>query len=345
MRFPAPMREARVAADGAAALWPLPVEHEVEVAAPGYTCMPVLIPCRKHARDDLEFALAPLPADLAAPSTRVRGQVVDQLGAPLANVMLRARSAGHLGGPVATAADGTFELDVPVRSRVLFRVGLAAAEWHIGNAHAELEGDGLVWLTVGADPTTQLRLHALRAGAIRGTLRNPAGSPIGAASVQVQPLTPKGERTGSRVLTATDPAGRIEVTGLPTGSYQVVVHGTTGVEGTARVDVPAAGEGTPGPMTFAPVGEVRGVLLGEEGRPLAGVPLTLRADITRKGGAVRHMLNGKAILTDRNGRFRAPGLGVGRWGIVLGDDPRGALAEMFQVEEGASVELELKGAR
>jgi hypothetical protein len=352
--LPAVLRETTVQADGTAQLWPLPMHHEVAVNAPGFRCFPVFIPCKQDVGGDLEFALTPLPPEVVAPSTRISGKLVDELGRPLQGIPVLSRVDGVCATPVATDAEGGFVLDVSVREKVLFQLGLVPGTWRLGDPRAGLDGDGVTWLSLAADASTPVKLHATRAGAIRGAPMSPAGVPIAAAQVQVKPLDEKGNPNPvarSQLVSASDASGRIDVPGLPAGSYQVIVSDGLGLEGTARVEVPAGGEATIEALTFAPAGEVSGVVRGGDGTPVGGVQLMLGIDQPGPAGRrlparIQARLAGMTVLTDRSGRFRVGGLAPGDWKMCEVGSPvsrPGVVPAMvsFTVEAGQKVAADL----
>lgn len=352
-RLPAAALSAPVAADGSASLWPLPCHHEVRVDAVGFTSLPVYVPCEAGAVAPLAFTMWPLPADLLAPATTLTGVVVDHVGQALPGVRLTSRCEDVYGATVTTAADGSFTLVAPVRTRVLCQVGLVAGPWRLGDPRAVLGADGRTWFTVAADPDVPLRLAALPTGSVRGVLRGAEGVPLGAARVHFTQVVKKDQRTGG-VVTATDPAGRLEIAGLPAGDYVLTVFGDGVGQGSVPVRVVALETVSPGELVFAPVGEVRGVLRDPSGAPRPGAILTLYNEKTKvpAGLRVRMLATGfeTPILTDREGRFRVGGVAPGDWTIsqqlLVGAGGRsGAALHRFTLAAGETATLELDAAR
>lgn len=303
--------------NGVATLWDLPMPFDVRVDAQGYRSMPVCVPCRPGAVREIEFTLSPLPADLVAPRTRISGQLVDEVGQPIAGARLVGRLDGVRGEPAITADGGAFELDVPVRAGVLCQVGLLAGDWCLGaDKKVTLAGDGVRWLTISADPATPLRLAAQHAGALRGTLLGPNGTPFGAASVR---LASPG--FGTDVDTAANAAGVVDIAGLPPGRYRLMAS-QLDLVGIATVDIVAGGVAAMGPLEFPKVGELRGVATDGAGHPQASIVLAV---IDAKEMQQRARMRGLALaqgipqgvrLTDRNGNFRVPSLSEGEWAVA-----------------------------
>ena len=322
-RLPAAATDTTVDANGAATLWDLKISYEVRVVAPGCKSMPICIRCAPDKARYLEYALTAV--DEIAPSTRMTGKLVDELGAPLAGVTIMSRYVNDP-EPVTTAtsaADGAFAIDVPANEKVLCQFGLSSREWWLGNPHAQLASDGVTWFTVPASASLPLRLDATRAGNVTATLLGPGKVPVAATRVE---LAAKGR---TAVITATDAAGRLDVAGLPPGNYLLTIGSGAVRLGKAAVDVPAGGAAVVGAIEWVPTGEVRGVVNDASGQP---VPSAMLFAITpqpkqRMPAAMRiHMIEdgGVLVLTDRHGRFRIPHTTAGEW--ILTPRARGARA-------------------
>ena len=140
--------------------------------------------------------------------------------------------------------------------------------------------------------------------------------PVAAMRVELVPANGK-----PGVITATDAAGRLDVAGLPAGSYVLTVVAGAVRMGRVAVDVPAGGTAEVGALEWAPTGEVRGVVTGAGGRPVPSAMLIAVASQPnrRMPPAMRwHMLGDRAVsvLTDRQGRFRIPYTTAGLWNLV-----------------------------
>jgi hypothetical protein len=349
-RLPAALCTAAVAADGTARLWPLPVDHEVRVVAAGHRSMPVYVPCRAHETRELEFLLSPLPPDALAPRTVLTGTVHDERGRPLAGARVGSRLRDRVGVPAVSDDEGAFALAVPAPAGVLCEVTLLSADHHVVEPAATTDSDGRTWAWVSAAPDRLLRLRAAAAGGVRGTLRTAGGAPLGATRIE---LEGRGRDARRRVVvvTATDPAGGLDVGGLPPGEYALRAVQDGAVLGTSTVDVDAGAVTAPGALAFAPAGEVCGVAVDAGGRPLRSVPVWLNAANHRVPAALRRQMQtagGTVLLTDRDGRFRARGLAPGEWSLVCGFDAArkdAGVEERFTVDAGATAELRVTAPR
>jgi hypothetical protein len=288
--------------------------------------MPVCVRCVPGTARELSFALTAVAQDLLAPSTRMSGKLVNELGAPIAGVRLMSRyeSDPERVATATSAADGTFAIDVPVSEKVLCQFGLSSREWRLGHPRAELGSDGVTWFTVPANGLQPLRLDAMRAGAVTGTLRGPSKAPVAATRVE---LAPVGGKTA--VITATDAAGRLDVAGLPPGSYLLTVSSGNVRLAKVAVDVPAGDAAVVGALEWTPTGEVSGVVNDAGGQTVPSVMLFAvpPQPKQRRVAAMRGLLiegGGVPVLTDRHGRFRIPYTTAGEW--ILTPQARGARA-------------------
>ncbi|MBL8752554.1 MAG: hypothetical protein JNK15_04570 [Planctomycetes bacterium] len=346
-RWPTAVAEVRCDANGDGLLWPLPIPSEVRLRAIGHRSMPIAIPVRDDKHPVLEFTLSPVPPDVAAPSTKMRGRLVDALGQPLANIAVVGREDTRTGSPTMTASDGTFELDVPARPGVLCHVAVRSPDHTLVAAQMETTRDGLRWQRIQADPDKVLALAAMPAGTIRDTLHLPSGAPFAAARVQIDLIA----TGGGTVESATDAGGRVLVTGLPDGLHTVHVH-TPSARGTRKVEIVAGQVARIEPLVFEEAGEAFGVVTDPTGRPLPGMSL-----VGSYGKMLRMpkgmMVRGRGAmtepwLTDRNGRFRIPYMPAGRWELYaydLGRDDHRTVATVVEVVDGARVEVALPGLR
>jgi len=348
LRLPRSLREAAVGADGTAWLWPLARGHEVRVAAPGFRTLPVAALCAAGTTKDLEFELIALGADQVAPNTAMHGRVQDALGQPLPGIAVLGRSQGSIAAPVVTAADGTFQLQMPARAGVLCEFGIASDEWCLGDLRAKLELDGRCWLTVSTDAERQIVLHSIRSGSVQGVLRDSNGTPLAAAAVQLQLRRPGSPP--AMVAGATDPSGRLHLSGLLPGPYLLTSAGHGQVPASVEVTVPAGGVVEPGPLPFVPQGEIRGVVRDAAGAVVGGAVLGTLLDRKRVPPAFRRQMLAQVrdgvVLTDRRGCFRVPGVAAGDWVLSTREETElGKPADdtqRFTVGAGEVVTLEVR---
>lgn len=145
----------------------------------------------------------------------------------------------------------------------------------------EVEGDG----EDGRD--ARVTTTGETAGSISGRVVDDAGAPVAAATIEV---TPAGAAEGSEPLRTTSGAdGRWTIEGVPPGPARVVVRteGRDPIEQTVEVGAGAAVQSPDARVAAAlPRGEIRGVVQGADGSPLAaqirieplGLELTCDAD-------------------------------------------------------------------
>lgn len=243
--FPRSLRDLPLDADHTVQLDSLPLVHEVRVVAPGFRSMPVFVTCQAGEAHRLDFEMAPVPAELRAPTTTVTGRVVDEFGAPVGGIVVAATCGDRRSEAVATGSDGRFALLAPARAGVLCSFAVLSPSRHLVSPRRHVDRDGLTWLDAPATPDRELQLHVSAAGAVRGVLRLAAGQPFGAARVELTGAD------GVKVVTATDSGGRLEVVGLPPGAYRLRASRIATGDGTTSVEV-LPGEATaPGELQFA----------------------------------------------------------------------------------------------
>jgi hypothetical protein len=137
--------------------------------------------------------------------------------------------------------------------------------------------------------------------------------PVAARRVE---LAPTGGKTV--VITATDAAGRLDVAGLPAGSYVLTVLAGAVPLGKVAVDVPAGGTAEVGALEWAATGEVRGVVTGAGGTPLPSAMMfaaSSRPNRRRVPPMLLQQISAGAVsvLTDRHGQYRFPYTTAGEW--------------------------------
>jgi hypothetical protein len=155
------------------------------------------------------------------------------------------------------------------------------------------------------------------------------------------------------VETATNAAGVIDVAGLPPGRYQISASQLDRI-GTGTVDIVAGGVAAPGALQFAPVGELRGVANGADGRALPSAGLWIHKKDPRAAARERALAAGMLLaptsvvyLTDRHGNFRIPFVAEGEWAVMLqppiGAKPRAVAvaSSSFTVEAGKVARVEV----
>ncbi len=336
-RWPTPAVRVACDASGLATLWPLPVSHEVRLRVVDFACMPLAIPCKAGEASDQTFALTLLAPEAIAPVTRIRGVLLDELGAPLAGVEVVAKESDRIGAPTTSGADGTFVLEVPARPGVLCHVAVRSPQRVLAGRDMEVTADGVPWQRMRVTPEETLQLAAAPAGEIRDTLHLPNGTPFAAARVQI-----------GAVETATDAGGRLAIAGLPEGRHVLLVSNSTWA-GRIEVQIVAGKVARVDPLTFAAAGEVFGVVTDANGQPAPGIQVLVQTDRQQKrvrGLGLRvASFNNKPTLTDRRGRYRITQLAEGDWAFLPHDgtlDPRKQpLPTPQNIHNGARLKVDL----
>lgn len=331
--LPAAMRHLRLHGDGAAELPVLPFAHELTVAAPGYTARPEAARCGAGASDDVEFRVTKAPASRTTP-TPVCGRVTDAQGSGLGGLLLLCCDRqGRRVGITTTAADGRFALKVPLPAAAHCQYGV-----HVGERPLGGRGDaaGFHWFDelVATEP---IELRLLPCGAIAGIARAPNGAALACASIQLPVFHPDvGAATRNAAITATDRQGRLWLSGLASGRYQVRLQALDGQVLATELTV-RPGVVTPlGGLQVVPTGGIRGRLLDPKGQPLPSVELRFMPSPLQAG-----MGEGRAI-TDRHGRFAVRGLAPGRYAETSGG-PTGR--DEVDVQAGAVTQHDLRRQR
>jgi protocatechuate 3,4-dioxygenase beta subunit len=212
LRRPAQLRSATTDRQGRFHVTELsPGRVRIDVVAPG------LLPLRKDG-----IVLQPGRVDdlgrlgLASGVT-VNGRTVDEAGAPVGDARIEARSLGGRGAAFFAAAgeDGTFTLQVPV------------GRWRLV-AHAPRRAPATrepLEVVAGRPPApVELRLVAAEAS-LEGTVRDPAGRPVVAATVSAYAL-----RAGSADASAPAPADGVPIAAARTdGKGRFRLHGVPAV--------------------------------------------------------------------------------------------------------------------
>ena len=177
-------------------------------------------------------------------STRVSGTVFDEAsGQPLKGALVRvAVNSQAISTATLSDTSGEFVLEgVPVGNLVLTatKVGYLRPRWKVGQLLQSVTA-------VAGVPVTGVRLPLRRGGTISGSVSRGARAELPGATVSLTRcagLDPC-DLAHARVLPAsatTDDRGRYRFSGLPEGSYFVVVNATLSGSGQA-IEVPAAEE-------------------------------------------------------------------------------------------------------
>lgn len=264
--------------------------------------------------------------------TPVSGRVVDVDGAPVvgAAIELTKGAANQLhwaDRQVHTDDEGRFAF-----------VGLApSAAWQIVASAETGLSEPQVLAVEAHTPITDLEL-ILRPGAtIRGRVEVDGGPPNGAMRVHLN--TKAGHRIQNRTnqTVATAEGGVFEITALPAGEYALHTvdhhHSACGEPITVSVDWGQALEDVV--LVSERLGKLAAQIVDAEGKPLAQVQLSIRANT---GSQSWHT----SAQTDAKGRFALSSLREADYQIFVGDTEIGTLkideADARLVYEGASAD-------
>ncbi|MBK8098185.1 MAG: carboxypeptidase regulatory-like domain-containing protein [Planctomycetes bacterium] len=343
MPLPRALAEAPVGADGTAELWPLTFAHVVGLHVPGCTTAPLRIHAAENSVKPQSFEVQRTEP---RPLTTLRGILVDELGHPLPDLLVRcAELNGDHEQQVRTGADGTFAIETTVSPQTLCRFGLPPGIWRMGHPAAQLDHGGITWWDTLATPTEPIKLHSRRGAVITGVACDDAKAVLRYTTVEL--LFDAAGKLPFVARTISDRNGRFAFQGVPGGSYRVQVQAPGRRLGTAGFKVAEPGNAEVTEFTYPPCGEVTGVLRDDRGNPLAGVNIV---DATREQGGFRRgrpmFVRASSALTDRAGRFRMFAVQPGARTIVAQDGVLGQSQPVeVNVEPATAANIDLTLAR
>ncbi len=230
--------------------------------------------------------------------------------------------------------DGKVAFDAPVPGYVSYRPQSVLGYWF---------KDGVVDIEPGTEPKT-IEVQGVPAAGIVGQVFDPDGKPaaanldLGCSAVEKPPAL-KNESINLNNI-RTDAQGRFFLSPLPIGGTYVVVAAQGHNKQVSRpvtLDGTKAIERVELRMTKPVVGSGR--VLGPDGKPLRGVPVTLRLDHPQAGTSWS-----PPTLTDAEGRFRFDDLSaeIGPYKVSLDLHKDYQPAEAKLNPGGAPVEIHLR---
>ncbi len=234
----------------------------------------------------------------------VRGQVVDDAGAPHTRFRVSAVPQGESDGEIEResvtkrfeSASGAFELE-----------GLDEGEWRI-QASVERSQSQPVTLT---PPAGALQLVVARAGSVEGEVRDPAGKPFANARVKLSRASEESEGPWdfeSSAATRSATNGSFAFRNAPAGQLRV------------RATAPGFAASSDERVTLAPGGSARVVVVLRVGGRIEGTALT-RDGLPESGreiAASPESADGGEhanVLADDAGRFVFEHVAPGRWRV------------------------------
>ncbi|MEZ6031736.1 MAG: M56 family metallopeptidase [Planctomycetaceae bacterium] len=251
----------------------------------------------------------------------VRGRVIDEsTGDPVAGLQVHLTKQSVRISQAVTGEDGTFELPAPAGS--YFRVSVPGGNGFYAGVYNKAIPDDhepsnqvltdapQVHVKVKPGETVVLAdMTVNKLPKIKGVVLMPDGQP--AAGVLVH-----GDRW-SRFYQTTDANGRFELSGQHAGQRPYMIHLkayhlTQPLIADAGISLKEWFAGTEIKMRLQPAADVKGNVLGQDDRPVAGVGVSLMSSMCfgppGKPGTMCSTSRAASSITDENGNFRFTGL-------------------------------------
>ncbi len=229
------------------------------------------------------------------PRGTVRGRVVSNDGMGLSGVNVSLRIGPAVAAVAVTGSEGRFELQGPAGTGKL----------SVDNGGGFEAADQSVMVDVpGGEAVEAPDLVARRLPPLRGVVMRPDGQPEPRALVVLTSLFGRAER-----VALADDQGRFE---LPVDQKQRDLYHVTAsalaerLSGGDTLSADKLDGGMELQITLQPESTISGVLTGADGRPHAGVTVTLQALLLHETGML--VYNSAICVTDEAGRYRFPGL-------------------------------------
>lgn len=258
---------------------------------------------RKPGYLDSDIAKVDLPTDAPLevtlrPAASITGWVLEAGGQGIPEALVTAEpatangdfgAAASIGSHATTGEDGRFEI-VGVHPGA---VVLTARAGGYSETHLSLDiADG--------EALTNLEVILSAGASLRGTVRDPSGSPAADVLIGLEPVD--GQRVPS-ALTRSDRSGSFAFGGLEPGSYLVAAEGRTGHRARRRVHV--TGDISEIDIALEPGALVTGRVRDRDGRPLASTDVVLVGSSPDSSS--------RQATTDDTGTFRFAGVAAGSY--------------------------------
>jgi len=315
---------------------------------PGYSCRPH---SARFAPGQPSLVFDVEPHD---PGRTWDGSLHDREGRPLAGVLLEQRISNGPRTTAVTAADGRWQLPLPVVAGTAVSIRALPGDWvlDVGPARMVRPPPGAQFAAAfegPANPGASLSLFAVRACSASGRILLPDGTPAAAVTVVLEQQQPtRRPQWGPIARTSSDVQG------------EYWFHGLHPLERTVRVTVAdprgiwtgepfsldhADMHGQQGDLRLVPAGSVEGRVTGPDGKPVIGLRIWLR----EQNAAVTNLPQSTDMetFTDSAGRYRFSGRGGDQLMLLAGFEggaPGSLAAPPFEIGPGERLQLNFEFA-
>jgi protocatechuate 3,4-dioxygenase beta subunit len=247
----------------------------------------------------------------------ISGRITDSSGAGIGNVSVVVGSPRYAYYTATSSADGSYTVTgLPADIYHLcfearYATGAAASMGYLDECYDDQPrwGNGGTDIPVRLGQTTRgINAILAVAGAVTGTVTDPAGNPVVGVFASLRP-------SGGRLLDYTDAQGGYRIIGIDPGTYAVCIEGFGATSTTAPYgytsdcgpdfEVVVGRTGTQN-LTLQLAGAIGGSVSGPDGSPVAGVWTSVyNADGWEVG----------STSTDESGNWQATGISAGQYTV------------------------------
>ncbi len=267
-------------------------------SAPGYAKSSILVSIPRNA-DTLTLQRFSL-----VPGVKVSGTVVDNEGKPVANAKLIAHDNSALFGVenpkkdgVSSNKDGKFELPA---------VPSGAMRLHA--SHDDFAPSSTEIIHVGDTPLSDIEVVMSEGGIISGSVVSLSGDKVAWATVRIVAGGDTPSRSVNRQLIA-DENGKFSASGLPLEELLLQASSEEASSKAIDIDLLAKTKESNLKVTLDVEGTISGVVVDEEGQPIAEAQVQATADFWKGADLKRMTVNGSSFATTNgDGEFHFRGL-------------------------------------